>query len=115
MRVADANASVAHTSGIYDAIRDYDDIITIHSHPHSMSPSIEDINANHMYGYRRGIVVCHDGKVFEYSSSDEISTKLYDMYRNRNLRDHMSEYDAQWNALMRLMENYIISVREVIV
>ena len=106
---------ITYTSGIFDTIRDYDDIITIHTHPHSMPPSIEDINANHMYGYRRGIVVCHNGQVYVYGSEEEISERLYDFYRIEFVEEGYTEKESQLKALIKIADNHRMYIKEVIV
>lgn len=42
-------------------------IITIHNHPGSSVPSIPDIRVCIQRGYKKGIIACHDGKVYIYS------------------------------------------------
>lgn len=42
-------------------IHNYDNILTIHTHPDSFPPSIEDINSNYDHSYVAGIIACHDG------------------------------------------------------
>ena len=46
-------------------------IIAIHNHPGSSVPSIPDIRACIQRGYKKGIIVCHDGKVYVYSVDSE--------------------------------------------
>ena len=42
-------------------------IIAIHNHPGSSGPSIPDIRVCIQRGYKKGIIACHDGKVYIYS------------------------------------------------
>lgn len=42
-------------------------IIAIHNHPGSSVPSIPDIRVCIQRGYKKGIIACHDGKVYIYS------------------------------------------------
>ena len=46
-------------------------IIAIHNHPGSSVPSIPDIRACIKRGYKKGIIACHDGKVYVYSVDPE--------------------------------------------
>ncbi|MBR9961935.1 minor capsid protein [Anaerostipes sp. Marseille-Q3525] len=48
-------------------------IIAIHNHPGSSVPSIPDIRVCMQRGYKKGVVVCHDGKIYIYS----VDTKKY--------------------------------------
>lgn len=42
-------------------------VIAIHNHPGSSVPSIPDIRGCIQRGYKKGIIACHDGKVYIYS------------------------------------------------
>lgn len=42
-------------------------IIAIHNHPGSSVPSIPDLRACIQRGYKKGIIACHDGRVYIYS------------------------------------------------
>ena len=42
-------------------------IIAIHNHPGSSVPSIPDLRACIQRGYKKGIIVCHNGKIYIYS------------------------------------------------
>ena len=88
-------------------------IITVHTHPNSMPPSAADFNSCYRNGYKRGYVACHDGKVFAYTSEQEISEELYSLYISSYISEGMSEYDAQIKTLEKLKENHLIDFWEV--
>ena len=46
-------------------------IIAIHNHPGSAVPSIPDLRVCTQRNYKKGIVVCHDGKIYAYSVNKE--------------------------------------------
>lgn len=46
-------------------------IIAIHNHPGSSVPSIPDLRVCMQRNYKKGIVVCHDGKIYAYSVNKE--------------------------------------------
>lgn len=46
-------------------------IIAIHNHPGSSVPSIPDLRACIQRGYKKGIIACHDGRVYIYSVDSE--------------------------------------------
>ncbi len=94
-------------------VKNSTDLISIHTHPGSMPPSIEDFNSCFRNGYIKGVIACHDGKVFVYSSAEMISGQLYEMYIKMGKLDGLSEFDAQVNALKKLMKNYKIDFWEV--
>lgn len=104
---------VLYTPAIWTVIEKNDDIVALHTHPSSMPPSAADFNACFRNGYKFGVVACHNGKVFVYSSAQEISEKLYDLIICDLVSRGLEEYDAQIKALERLKQNYDIDFREV--
>ncbi|MCM1261538.1 MAG: hypothetical protein NC313_02365 [Butyrivibrio sp.] len=70
---------IVYSNSIYSKIQKYDNLITLHSHPNSYPPSINDLNSNFINHYGLGIVVCHDGKIFKYVSNQEIWEDYYKM------------------------------------
>lgn len=88
-------------------------LITLHTHPGSMPPSAGDLNACYRNGYKCGFVACHDGKIFGYTSYEEINEELYSLYIANYLKQEYSEHDAQLLALGELKKNYHINVWEV--
>ena len=45
------------------AIDGYTGLITLHTHPSSMPPSINDFNTYHQRKYGISLVICHDGTI----------------------------------------------------
>lgn len=48
-------------------------IISIHNHPGSSVPSIQDIITAHDRQYKFGLVACHNGTVFKYSVANDFN------------------------------------------
>lgn len=88
-------------------------LITIHTHPYSFPPSIEDLNSNNLNGYRLGIVCCHDGKVFVYKSKSYISPKYYKKEVEEFLKEGYNEFEAQISALKKMKKYFEIEIMEV--
>lgn len=88
-------------------------LITIHTHPSSMPPSVGDFNSCNRNSYKLGIIACHNGKVFAYTSKEYINENLYNMYINSFISDGFSEYESQLKALDELMKNHDINYWEV--
>ena len=87
-------------------------LITLHNHPSSYPPSIDDFNSNYNYDYSSGIICCHNGKIFIYSADSLSEERLYEAYVNDN-RKVMAEYEAQLNALHRMAAISKIKFKEV--
>ena len=98
---------------IKKAIQNNRNIITIHNHPDSFPPSIEDFNSNYHNNYFLGIVICHDGTIYIYSSKEEIRKNYYELiyndYKLLNNKDNV----AQLNTLNELQRKHKIKFLEV--
>lgn len=74
-----------------------DTLISIHNHPTNNPPTGSDIVSNGIRGYRLGIVVTHDGKVFTYKAgntpfSSLTFSKSVDKFRSAPY--NLNEYSA---------------------
>ena len=65
----DAESKAKPSKAMLKMLKDADHgtIIAIHNHPGSSVPSIPDLRVYIQRGYKKGIIVCHDGKVYIYS------------------------------------------------
>ena len=88
-------------------------LITIHSHPNSFPPSIEDFNSNYGNSYKLGIVCCHDGKIYLYTSNQHINPLYYKLIIEKFLKNGYNNREAQLKTLEKLMENCDIKWKEV--
>lgn len=104
---------VEYPASVKKVIRSSENIIALHSHPQSMPPSAADFNSCFYNNYKFGVVICHDGKVFTYSSKQEISEKLYDLMVADFVLNGADEFNAQIMALEKLSKNFEINFKEV--
>lgn len=104
---------IIYSNSILSKIQRYDNLITLHSHPNSYPPSINDLNSNFVNNYGLGIVVCHDGKIFKYASNQEIRVDYYKMIVEKYLKKGYNEYEAQIEALKELARKFDIMIEEV--
>lgn len=105
-----------YTKDIIEAIKKSKrgDLVAFHNHPTSMPPSIDDINAASINGYSKGYVLCHDGKIYEYTTSTKIvPVKLYDLSIAKYKNLGYNEFEAQAKAMNDLSSIYEFSFREV--
>lgn len=79
-----------------------------------MSPSVDDFNSCYCHGYKSGVIACHNGKIFCYSSEQFLNSKLYELNIGDYLSDGLSEYEAQIRTLADLKHNHKINFEEVI-
>lgn len=48
-------------------------IIGVHNHPQNNAPSVNDICCAHKNGYKYGIVGCHNGTIYKYSTTQDFN------------------------------------------
>lgn len=106
-------SAIFYTKRIKRAIRGKSDLIAMHTHPQSLPPSDADFNSAFYHGYSKALVLCHDGRVFQYYAREPVNGALYDMYVQRYSNIGLSEFDAQIKALEKLKENCDIDFWEV--
>ena len=116
-KVIDQSLNIKHkivyTDAIKRAIRGHKNLITLHTHPSSMPPSINDFNTYHQRDYGISLVVCHDGTIYQYKSEQWVREKLCDMYVAGNIMEGHDEQEAQILALNKIKENHRIDFWEV--
>ena len=78
-----------------------------------MPPSIADFNACYTHKYKMGVIACHNGKIFAYTSEQEVSLNLYNMYIEEFADLGYDEYEAQIKTLEKLKINHDIDFWEV--
>lgn len=104
---------VRHTKSIDKKLKKCGAVLAIHTHPHSMPPSVEDFNSFVKAGYKLGIVICHDGSIYRYCSIREISEQLMMLYINKYYLKTGNEKEAQIMALNRFVEMGDIFYEEI--
>lgn len=88
-------------------------LITIHSHPSSFPPSIDDLIANYENDYSLGIIVCHNGSIFIYAVDEELNSDYYKLVLADYYNDGYNEYEAQIMAIKEMSSKFEIMFKEV--
>ena len=109
-----SEGKIRYTEKLISKIRKYNNLITLHSHPNSFPPSINDLNSNYHNHYDIGIIVCHDGRIFVYTSDEEINEDYYKLKVEKYLKSGYNEDEAQMFALEELQLQFDIHVKEVV-
>lgn len=104
---------IVYSTATEKAIKKYTNLLTIHTHPDSFPPSIDDINSNFEHGYVVGIIICHDGRVYMYSANEKVSKTYYQLVVEGYLKSGYNEDEAQINALTEIQMNFDINFKEV--
>lgn len=107
-------SGVRYTASVEKRIAERKELIAMHTHPASLPPSAADFNSAYLHGYAIALVLCHDGKIFQYAAGEEINPRINDMYIQRYLKIGCSEYDAQIKALQSIKQSFCIDFWEVL-
>lgn len=106
--------TIVYTEKIQIVLKTNKNIVTLHTHPQSLPPSVDDFNSCYNNGYQFGVFACHDGKVFQYFSSQQMSETLYNLYVFEFMESGLTEYEAQIQTLLKLKKSHAIDFQEVI-
>lgn len=90
-------------------------LITLHSHPSSFPPSIDDFMANFNNDYSLGVIVCHNGSIFMYAANERINSDYYNLVVVDYIKAGYNDYEAQMDAIKELQKNFDIMFKEVVV
>ena len=88
-------------------------IISIHNHPNSTVPSLNDINTAWKKKYKYGIIVCHNGNIYKYKVLGEYEEPIVDAYLDRANKliynkDTVKDYVKQLSEIIfKLKENNV--------
>lgn len=104
---------ILYTTTIKKMIKKSENLLTIHTHPDSFPPSIDDINSNYDHNYEIGIVICHDGRVYMYSAEERINVNYYKLTVEDYLKNGYNEDTAQIEALKEMQKKLSIYFKEV--
>lgn len=104
---------ILYTAAIKKTIKKSENLLTIHTHPDSFPPSIDDINSNYDHNYVIGIVICHDGRVYMYSAEERINVNYYKLTVEDYLKNGYNEDTAQIEALKEMQKKFSIYFKEV--
>lgn len=104
---------ITYSDATEKAIKKYDNLLTIHTHPDSFPPSIDDFNSNFDHKYEIGLIVCHDGRVYMYSANERINENYYKLVVEDYIKKGYNEDEAQAKAICEIQNNFDINFREV--
>ena len=105
--------TITYTDRIKKCIQTNNKVVTIHTHPSSMPPSIEDFNSCANNGYAKCFVACHNGVLYGYHSNEMINPKLYNLYIQKYMNGGFSEMEAQVKTIKKLSQSFDINFWEV--
>ncbi|SEA10402.1 hypothetical protein SAMN02910384_00871 [Pseudobutyrivibrio sp. ACV-2] len=93
----------------------YSFLLTVHTHPSSFPPSIDDFNTNYTNEYFAGLVICHNGAVYFYSAGEYINPQYYEIKVADYFSRGYNECEAQILALENMKSYFDIDFEEVCV
>lgn len=105
---------ILYTWRIRQIVRKKRGLVTIHSHPSSFPPSIEDFNSAYVNHYKFGIVCGHNGNLFIYSSEERVPPEIYYYLTGKYYKKYRDDYVAQMCAIVELCKSFKINFKEVL-
>lgn len=106
-------SKIEYTSRIRKIVEKKKGLLTIHSHPNSFPPSLDDFNSACTNGYGVGIVCGHNGSIFVYHSNEIIPEESYYFLMSDFQKAGYNAYDSQLLTLKELSQRYEIVCRKV--
>ncbi len=97
-------------------VNDNPGMIAIHNHPLSSPPSAVDFNKAAKFGYSPGIIVCHDGTLYEYTmeKGKNITQRAIEKQAILYKEETKDIGEARLLGIFDIADNYRISIREVL-
>ncbi len=80
---------------------------------HRSGTEYEDFNSCYSHRYRLGIIICHNGGIYTYSSGVIVSRQLYRLYCSEFIDRGLSECEARIQAIKEIERNNEIVFEEV--
>lgn len=110
---SEVEEKIIYPESVRKTISRYKGLLTIHSHPSGLPPSISDFNANYENDYSMGIVVGHNGKVYAYRSNEIINKSYFNQKVARYSQNGYNEGEAIEMAVNYCKEHFSIEYKEV--
>ena len=107
--------SITYSKKTKNAIRRYRNLMTIHTHPNSYPPSIADMNSSFYNGYVLGLVVCHDGSIYQYCANEKLDKSYHDLRVAKHKANGYNEIEAQRLELEEIRKRFDVKFQEVTV
>lgn len=74
-----ATHEVVPTDAMKKFAKDNPNIISMHNHPSSSLPSFVDVSTCKNIGYKYGLIICHNGNIYQYATTDkDINEAIYE-------------------------------------
>ena len=97
-----------------ERIKRHGSIIAMHTHPESMPPSPGDYVKAWELGYEKALIICHDGRVFEYGvGAEKPLASLHVTYIDNRLKKGYIDFEAQIKAIAKMAKTYNIYFKEM--
>lgn len=93
---------IIYSKAVDRAIKERKNLITMHTHPESMPPSISDFNSMLKNEYALSLIICHNGKIFAYKSREKLSERIWAI----DVADHLKMGYNNDEAQIAVLERY---------
>ena len=107
--------SIVYSKATERVIRKHENIMTIHTHPNSFPPSIADLNSNYLNNYVSGVIICHNGTIYQYNANEELDEVYYNLRVARKQAQGYNDIKAQLIELKGFCQRFQVEFQEVTV
>lgn len=104
---------IIYPDHVKEVIGQSNNLITMHTHPFSMPPSIADFNSVYSNHYCFGVIICHDGRIYKYFAKEKLKEDLQKLYMAIYFKKGYNEEKAQLESLRMIQRNYDMNFEEV--
>jgi hypothetical protein len=110
----DHELKVEYGDNVLLKLKGHNNVVTIHNHPNSTAPSAGDFNSAYKHGYAVGFIAAHNGRVFKFTSNQQINDSAYDIIWQKYCNRGYSEIEAQIMTLEQFIRDADITFEEVL-
>lgn len=107
------NSKIIYSKSTKKSISTHNNLLAMHTHPHSTLPSVADFNSAYDNKYSVCLIICHNGKIYSYNCYEKISKIYYHAKLLQFSRKYKNENEAAWETLKDLERNGKIYIKEV--
>ena len=108
---------ISYGKEIFTKLKKHNSILTMHTHPNSLPPSLADFNCNYYNNYQLGLIICHNGTIYKYNTYSELDFHFEnDYYINikKKKKNNYNEINIIVDVLLELKNYYPITFEEVL-
>lgn len=106
--------SIKYSKRTRKVIKERRRLLAVHTHPNSMPPSVADFNSAKTHKYEKGVICCHNGKVYLYKAYGYLPVHFYWSTVEKYKKIGYDEVNSQLLALSDYAKKGLVLNEEVV-